>query len=400
LRARGYDWLVVGGGIVGLATALALQERFPEARLALLEKEPGLAGHQTGHNSGVLHSGLYYRPGSLKARLCTEGNSRMLEFCREEEIPHSVCGKLVVATKPDEIPRLEELARRGLANGVPVRRLAAAEAREFEPGIRCLEALHVASTGVVDFQVVAEAMGRRLVARRADIHLQTRVLGIRLDGEGVQVSTTQGDFRAARMLNCAGLFSDRLARAAGARLEARIVPFRGEYHELIHERRHLVRGLVYPVPDPEFPFLGVHFTRMLDGSVHVGPNAVLALKREGYRRADFNLRDTLETLLYPGFWRLAARHAAEGLREMARSAFKPLFVASARRMLPALGSGDLVRAGAGVRAQALTAYGTLVDDFLVVHQDRAMHVCNAPSPAATASLSIGRWLAEEAASRQ
>lgn len=385
-----YDWLIVGGGIVGLATALALQERFPDARLALLEKEGALAAHQTGHNSGVLHSGLYYKPGSFKARLCVQGNAAMLEFCRREGVPHLVCGKLVVASEEAEIPRLEDLARRGEANGVPVRRLSPAEAREFEPEVRCVAALHVASTGIVDFRRATERMGEMLRERGGEIHLHTRVDRIR---EGL-VMTGRGNFRAARLVNCGGLHSDRIARAAGARPTARIVPFRGEYYHL--ERTDLVRGLVYPVPNPDFPFLGVHFTRMLDGSVHVGPNAVLALKREGYRRTDFSLRDTAETLLFPGFWRLAARYAGEGLREMARSLLKERFADSARRLVPAVRTGDLTPGPSGVRAQALRDDGSLVDDFLVVHEGRAMHVCNAPSPAATASLAIGRMLAGEA----
>lgn len=377
---------------MGTATALALLERFPGARLALLEKEGELAAHQTGHNSGVLHSGLYYQPGSFKARLCVEGNAAMREFCREEDVPHEICGKLVVATEASEVPGLEALARRGEANGVPLRRLTPAEARDFEPEVRCVAALHVASTGIVDYRQVTRRMGERLRALGGEIHLHTRVDRIR-DG-GSLVLTSRGNFRTGRLVTCGGLHSDRLARASGARPGARIVPFRGEYYHL--ERTELVRGLIYPVPNPDFPFLGVHFTRMLDGSVHVGPNAVLALKREGYGWSDLSLRDTAETLLFPGFWRLAGRYAGEGLREMARSLCKERFADSARQLLPAVRTRDLHPGGSGVRAQALRDDGGLVDDFLVVHQERAMHVCNAPSPAATASLSIGRMLAEEA----
>lgn len=392
-RVSTCDWLILGGGIVGLATALSLQERFPGARVAVLEKEGRLAAHQTGHNSGVLHSGLYYKPGSFKARLCVQGNAAMLDFCRTHAIPHEICGKLVVATDAREIPALEELARRGEANGVPVRRLDPDEARGYEPEVRCVAALHVASTGIVDFARVTERMGELLRERGGEVHLSTHAQAV----QGEFVSTDRGEFRATRLVNCCGLHSDRVARAAGARPPARIVPFRGEYYHL--ERTELVRGLVYPVPNPAFPFLGVHFTRMLDGSVHVGPNAVLALKREGYRWTDFSLRDTAETLLYPGFWRLAARYAGEGLREVARSLSKHRFAESARRLIPAVRTEDLHPGGSGVRAQALLHDGSLVDDFLVVHQDRAMHVCNAPSPAATASLAIGRMLAEEAATR-
>lgn len=395
MLARSYDGLVVGGGIVGLATALALQECLPGARWALVEKEGGLARHQTGHNSGVLHSGLYYRPGSLKARLCLEGHAAMVAFCQEEGLAHDLCGKLVVATSEDEVPGLEELARRGLANGVPLRRLDGREARELEPEVRCVAALHVTSTGVVDYRQVAEAMGRRFLARGGEIHLHTRVDRIRRTADQTLVFTSRGNFRTGRLVNCAGLFSDRVARAAGARLQARIVPFRGEYYELVPSRRSRVRGLIYPVPNPDFPFLGVHFTRMIDGSVHVGPNAVLAFRREGYTWGQVSPRDMMETLLFPGFWRLARRYAAEGLREMARSLRKDLLVRSARLMLPALRAEDLVPAGAGVRAQALTASGALVDDFLVLHHEGAMHVCNAPSPAATSSLALGRMLARE-----
>lgn len=388
-----YDWLIVGGGIVGLATALSLQERFPGARVAVLEKEGHLAAHQTGHNSGVLHSGLYYKPGSFKARLCVQGNAAMLDFCRANDIPHRICGKLVVATEAEELPRLEELARRGEANGVSVRRLTEQEAQQYEPEVRCVAALHVASTGIVDFARVTQRMGELLRERGGEVHLNTRAQAV----QGGFVATNRGEFRTCRLVNCGGLHSDRVARAAGADPKARIVPFRGEYYHL--ERTELVRGLIYPVPNPAFPFLGVHFTRMLDGSVHVGPNAVLALKREGYRWTDFSLRDTAETLLFPGFWRLAARYAGEGLREIARSLSKRRFADSARRLIPEVRQDDLKPGGSGVRAQAVLDDGSLVDDFLVVHQDRAMHVCNAPSPAATASLAIGRMLAEEAASR-
>jgi len=392
-----YDVVVVGGGIIGLATARALRERFPGASVAVLEQERAWAAHQTGHNSGVIHSGVYYTPGSLKARLCRAGSASMVEFCRAEGVPVEVCGKLIVATGPEELPRLQALLERGTANGLQVRRIAPQELREREPHVRAVAAIHVPSTAVVDFRQVCAALVRRLGAAGVELRLGAGVRGLeRADGDHA-LDTAAGEVRAGWLVNCAGAQSDRLARAAGADPGARIVPFRGEYYELAEPRRSLVRGLVYPVPDPALPFLGVHLTRMIDGSVHIGPNAVPAGSRDGYRWISLSARDLAATATWPGWWRLARRYWRAGAREIWRSLSKRAFVAEVRRMLPEVGPGDLEPAGAGVRAQALDRRGRLVDDFLIVDGDRATHVCNAPSPAATASLEIARHVASRVA---
>ncbi len=390
-----FDYAVVGGGIVGLAVAWALTRREGTARLALFEKEDGWARHQTGRNSGVIHAGIYYRPGSLKARLSREGNQSMVDFCRAHAIPHEVCGKLIVATGPEEKPLLEGLYARGVSNGLELKRLSAEEVREIEPHVRCVEGVRVTSTGIVNYRVVCEKLAELVASRGAELRLGTRLLRA-VERDGVTVlETDRGEFGARFLINCAGLHSDRVARSCGAEPPARIVPFRGEYYEIKPERRGLVRHLIYPVPNPAFPFLGVHFTRMIDGSVHAGPNAVLSLKREGYHRTSFDWRDSRETLLYPGFWRLAAKNAREGLKEMHRSFSKAAFVRSLQRLIPEITADDLVPGEAGVRAQALAPDGKLVDDFLFVRTRAALHVCNAPSPAATAALAIGETILSE-----
>ena len=390
-----YDYVVVGGGIVGLAVAWALVRRQPSARLAVFEKEDGWARHQTGRNSGVIHAGIYYRPGSLKARLSREGNQSMVAFCRAQGIPHEVCGKVIVATGPEEKPLLEGLYQRGLANGLELKRLAPEEVREIEPHVRCVEGVRVASTGIVNYRVVCEKLAELVAERGADLRLRTRLLRS-VEQAGVTVlETDQGEYATGFLINCTGLHSDRVAQSCGAQPPARIVPFRGEYYEIKPERRSLVRHLIYPVPNPDFPFLGVHFTRMIDGSVHAGPNAVLSLKREGYHRTAFDWRDARETLLFPGFWRLAAKNAREGLKEMHRSFSKRAFVHSLQRLVPEISSPDLVPGEAGVRAQALASDGKLVDDFLFVQTRNALHVCNAPSPAATAALAIAETILKE-----
>lgn len=388
-----HDVAVVGGGIVGLATAVAVGERRPGARVVVVEKEPGWAAHQTGHNSGVIHSGIYYRPGSLKARFSREGNRSMVEFCRANDIPHDVCGKVIVATEADELAPLDALHERGVANGLDVRRLAPDEITEIEPHVRGVAGLHVRSTGIVDFTAVCRAYAAIVEGRGGELKLRTEVLSIHPSAAGYRLETDQGTVEARQIVNCAGLHSDRVARRAGVDPGARIVPFRGEYFELKPERRHLVRTLVYPVPNPDFPFLGVHFTKMIDGSVHAGPNAVPGLKREGYRKRDISARDLAETLAYPGFWRLARTHHREGLKEIVRSLSKAAFVRSLQRLVPEVTADDIVPAHAGVRAQALLRTGELVDDFLLVHARDAVHVCNAPSPAATSSLEIGKAVA-------
>jgi L-2-hydroxyglutarate oxidase len=394
-----YDVAVIGGGIVGLATAYQLTRQRPGVRIVVLEKERRWAAHQTGHNSGVIHSGVYYAPGSRKARYAVEGARQMVDFCREHGLPVQVTGKLIVATTEAERAQLDRLHDRGIANGVRVERLDRAGLTEREPHAGGIAALYVADTGICDYVAVARTYGRLAAAAGAALRVATPVTGLRPDERGVTVHTGRGEFRAAVVVNCAGLHCDRVAALSGVSVPARIVPFRGEYYELPAERRSLVRGLIYPVPNPDFPFLGVHFTKMIDGSVHIGPNAVLALRREGYRWRSVSPRDLTQTLTYPGFWRLARANWREGAAEMRRSLSRRQFAAAARRLLPDLADTDLVRAGAGVRAQAVTRDGSLVDDFLLVERDRLVHVLNAPSPAATASLPIGAEIATRVAAR-
>ncbi|MER7916889.1 MULTISPECIES: L-2-hydroxyglutarate oxidase [unclassified Streptomyces] len=387
------DVLVVGGGIVGLSTAYAIGRAAPGTRVTVLEKEPGPARHQTGRNSGVIHSGIYYRPGSLKARYAVRGAAEMVKFCAEYGVEHAVTGKLIVATERAELPRLHALVQRGRENGIPVRELGAAQIAEYEPEVRGLAAIHVGSTGVCDYAGVARQLA---LASGADIRYGARVVRVdRRPERGVAVRTAAGDVVRGRVLvNCAGLYCDELARLTGDEPGVRIVPFRGEYYELA--RPELVRGLVYPVPDPAFPFLGVHLTRGVDGGVHIGPNAVPALAREGYDWRVVRPRELAGTLAWPGSWAIARRHWRYGAGELHRSLSKGAFLAAVRRLLPAAQAEDLVPAPAGVRAQAVLRDGSLVDDFLIKEGPRAVHVLNAPSPAATASLPIGREVARRA----
>ncbi|MFD6889271.1 L-2-hydroxyglutarate oxidase [Streptomyces sp. NPDC059957] len=383
------DVLVIGGGIVGLSTAHALAGLAPGTRVVVLEKEDGPARHQTGRNSGVIHSGIYYKPGSLKARFAVRGAAEMVKFCAEHGIPHEVTGKLIVATERDELPRLHALVQRGRENGIPVRELGPTQISEYEPEVRGLAAIHVGTTGIVDYgrvaQQLAESSGAEIVYGGAVDLISRRA-------SGVAVRTSSGlVVRARALVNCAGLQCDRIARLAGDDPGMRILPFRGEYYDLA--RPGLVRGLVYPVPDPAFPFLGVHLTRGIGGGVHVGPNAVPALAREGYGWGVVRPRDLADELAWPGSWRMAARHWRYGAGEVRRSLSKAAFVEAVRRLLPAVRAEDLVAAAAGVRAQAVLRDGTLVDDFLIREGERAVHVLNAPSPAATASLPIGREIA-------
>jgi len=385
-----YDFAIVGGGIVGLATATELLARHPGAKLLLIEKESTWAAHQSGRNSGVIHSGIYYKPGSLKAKLGREGNRSMAAFCREHGIAHEICGKLIVATAEDEVPRLNSLADRGRENGIEVRRVTTAEARDIEPNVRCAAALVVPSTGIADYVGVCNRLAAIARERGGDLRLGTKLLAVSRSAGARTLKTNEGDFETRFLISCAGLHSDRVALLDGSDPGARVIPFRGEYYELVPEKRHLVRGLVYPVPDPRFPFLGVHLTKAVDGSVHAGPNAVLAFAREGYDKLDVNLRDLGEILAYSGFRQIAAKFWRDGASEMARSFSKARFTKSVQVMLPSIGEADLVPAKPGVRAQVVTPEGDIVDDFLIVRGEGSLHVCNAPSPAATASLEIAK----------
>ena len=393
-----YNVIIIGGGVVGLGVALEITRRFPHLRLLLLEKEDRVARHQSGHNSGVIHSGVYYKPGSLKARLCVTGAAAMVEFCREHGIAHNVCGKVIVATHPEELPRLEDLHKRGEANGLTgLRMIGPEELREIEPHATGLRALVVPSTGVTDYAVVCEKYAELISAAGGTVLLSAAAKGIRRMPNEIVVETSRGAFSTASLINCAGLFSDRISRMAGDDPGVMIVPFRGEYYDLVPERASLVKALIYPVPDPRFPFLGVHFTRRITGRVDAGPNAVLALAREGYRHTDINVRDIASAVSFPGFWRMAGKHWRNALDEWHRSLSKAAFVRALQRLLPEVGEKDLLPGGSGVRAQALKPDGALVDDFQFVPSGKVLHVLNVPSPAATASLAIGKTIVDTAA---
>src|SRR5271165_969565 len=388
---RQADLLIIGAGIVGLATALEFTRRFPSQRLIVAEKEDCVAAHQTGHNSGVIHSGLYYRTGSLKARNCVAGCASMKRFCLQHAIPYEECGKLVVATAPDEVPRLTHLHERGIANGVPgLRMLDRDKFRELEPHCAGICALHVPSTGIVDYKDVANKYAELIERAGGELVFHAKVTGLRDDGDANIVETTAGTFRARYAINCAGLYSDAITRMAGCKTDLEIIPFRGEYCEIKPQRRYLVRNPIYPVPDPRFPFLGVHFTRHVDASVEAGPNALLAFRREGYTGSDIDMTESVEMLRYPGFWKMARKFWRKGFDEQYRSWIKPAFTRALQQMVPELTADDLVPGGSGVRAQAVDRNGNLLDDFHFVHSKRMIHVCNVPSPAATASLEISR----------
>jgi L-2-hydroxyglutarate oxidase len=395
-----FDIVVIGAGIVGLATAMEAVQSLPGLRVAVVEKEAAVARHQTGHNSGVIHSGAYYKPGSLKAANCVAGAAAMKEFCVSHGIAFEVCGKVIVATQDSERPALAEILRRASENGVPGLALIGPEQlRELEPHAQGVEALHIASTGITDYVAVAQTYARIIAAGGGVILTNCRVEGMTNRNDGVVLETTSGAIAARYVINCAGLFSDRIARMAGARTAPQIIPFRGEYYRLAAGSRHLVRNLIYPVPDARLPFLGVHFTRHIDGSVGAGPNAVLALKREGYRWGDISPSDLAEIFASRRFWKLAGHYWQSGLGEMVRSLNKAAFTRALQVLLPGLTADDLEPAGSGVRAQALSADGRLVDDFLIVPDARMIHVCNVPSPAATASIVIGRQIIAMAIAR-
>jgi L-2-hydroxyglutarate oxidase LhgO len=392
---RETDLLIIGAGIVGLATALEITQRFPGMRLIIVEKEDRVAAHQTGHNSGVIHSGLYYRTGSLKARNCVAGAASMKRFCRQNGVPFEEGGKLVVATSPEEVPRLEQLHQRGIANGVPgLRMLNRDQFREIEPHCDGISGLHVPTTGIVDYTQVAQKYAELIERAGGEIAFRAKVVDLREDGTSNIVETGAGTFRARYVINCAGLYSDAITRMAGVQTDLEIIPFRGEYYEVKPERRHLIKSLIYPVPDPRFPFLGVHFTRRVNGSVEAGPNALLAFRREGYTGTLPDLGEAMQMLRFPGFRKMAKKYWHMGWAEQYRSWVKTAFVKSLQKMVPELTESDLAPGGSGVRAQAVDKNGNLVDDFCFVHSKQMIHVCNVPSPAATASLEIGREIVD------
>ena len=395
--AAQYDLTIIGGGILGLATALKITAAHPNIRLLLLEKEAQLARHQTGNNSGVIHSGLYYRPGSLKAQSCVGGRAELMAFCDANNIPYEICGKVVVATSEAELPRLEELHRRGLANGLKGMEIIGSERlKEIEPHASGIKALYVPETGIVDYRKVAAAYGEKVRDANGDIRLSQRVVGILDRGAEIILQTSGGDYRTKNLINCGGLQSDIVAQMMAGKNhhsqgeEHRIIPFRGEYYKIAPAREHLVKNLIYPVPDPTFPFLGVHFTRMARGGVEAGPNAVFAYAREGYSHSDINLSDLWRTVSFKGFWAITGKYWQTGFGELYRSLSKRAFVRALQKLLPEIGADDLVPGGAGVRAQAVSASGALVDDFVIKESQSAIHVLNAPSPGATASLAIGQ----------
>jgi L-2-hydroxyglutarate oxidase len=386
-----FDVVIIGGGVVGLSTALNMLQTFPKLRLLVVEKEDRVARHQSGHNSGVIHSGIYYKPGSLKARLCVTGRDAMVDFCATHNIPYEICGKLIVAITEEEVGRLQALYERGNANGiVGLKMLSHAEAIEIEPNVGGVAWLKVPSTGITDYVTVSEKYAELIAGLGGTVKIGTEVTGIVRRSSETHVETSQGAFSTRYVINCGGLHSDRISLMSGKKPNVRIIPFRGEYYDLAPGSEHLVRNLIYPVPDLRFPFLGVHFTRRVRGGIDAGPNAVLAFKREGYTRSDFSLRDTAGTFSYSGFWRMAAKYWQSGAGEFHRSLSKAAFVRALRRLLPNLKESDLVRDGSGVRAQAVRPDGFLVDDFQFVASENMLHVWNVPSPAATASLAIGQ----------
>ncbi|HLF79792.1 MAG TPA: L-2-hydroxyglutarate oxidase [Dehalococcoidia bacterium] len=397
MPAYSYDIAVIGGGIIGIATAMQISQKYPKYRVGVIEKEQALAGHQTGHNSGVIHSGIYYAPGSLKAKNCVIGSSQLREFCDQNNIKYELCGKVIVATSEEELPRLDELMRRGTANGVPgLEMIDRDRLREIEPESAGIKALYSPATGIIDYTQVTQAYARHLREGGGDIVMGARVQNIQRRTDGIYLDTDKGDVQAQYLVNCAGLYSDTVARMLGADPHLRIIPFRGEYYFLKPEAQRLVKGLIYPVPDPRYPFLGVHFTRSIHGSVEAGPNAVLALAREGYTKTRFNANESVGTFTYKGFWHMARKHWKTGVHEVYRSFSKKAFTKALQRLVPAITEDDLAPGGAGVRAQAVDDDGRLIDDFRIVETPNAIHVLNAPSPGATASLAISAGILEMA----
>jgi len=394
-----HDVAIVGGGIVGLATAWKLAERFPRLKVLVLEKEAEVGQHQTGHNSGVLHSGIYYKPGSLKAINCRTGKRAMEEFCSEHGVPFEICGKVIVAVNEAELPQLDRIYQRGQQNGVQCELIDRERLQELEPHAAGIKAIHVPEAGIVNYRVASRKLAELVKARGGEVRCGARVLSVKENGQQIAIETSVGAFTANYLVTCAGLQSDRVAKLTGFQPEAKIVPFRGEYFELKHEAEHLCRNLIYPVPDPSFPFLGVHFTRMIDGGIECGPNAVLAFAREGYRKTDVNLGDLCETLGFAGFRKLATKYWRVGAGEMWRSWSKAAFVKALQHLIPEIRSAQLVPARAGVRAMAIAPDGAMVDDFVIQASGRIINVLNAPSPAATSSLNIGSLVVEKLAER-
>ena len=394
MESSRYDIAIIGGGILGLSTAMQLLERAPQWRVAVVEKEEELATHQTGHNSGVMHSGIYYRPGSHKAQFCVAGLNNMVKFCEENEIEYQQCGKVIVALNESEFGRLDDLYQRGTANGVPDLELVGPERlKEIEPHTAGAHALWAPHTGIVDFTKVAAAFANKFQQAGGDIFMGAAVKKIVRISDSAALETTKGTLQAKYLINCAGLYADKVAAMAGEKVGVRIIPFRGEYYTLRPESHHLVSGLIYPVPDPQFPFLGVHFTRNIKGHVEAGPNAVMALRREGYRKRDFNLGESLGNLAYPGFWKMAAKYWKIGMGEVYRSYSRRVFLHDLQRLIPEIQNSDLDSGGSGVRAQAVARDGSLLDDFSIIQGRDAIHVLNAPSPGATSSLAIGEHIA-------
>lgn len=395
-----YDVVVIGGGIVGLATALQLQNNNPNIKLLLLEKESGLAQHQTGNNSGVIHSGIYYKPGSLKATNCIRGYKLLVKFCQLNAIPFELCGKIIVATTKEEIPLLHNLFVRGEQNGLSdLKKINKEELKEYEPHVNGIEGVVVPQTGIVDFKLVARKYGELIQQKGGEIRLGEKVIEIQESESATVVVSQKESYSTKLVINCCGLYSDKVAKLTYPELQVKIIPFRGEYFKLKKEKEYLVKNLIYPVPDPNFPFLGVHFTRMVEGGIEAGPNAVLAFKREGYKKSDINLSELAESLAWPGFQKVAFKYWKTGMGEMYRSYSKAAFVKALQKLIPEIQKGDLEPGGAGVRAQACDRSGGLVDDFMIVEKERVINVCNAPSPAATSSLAIGETIAQLAAKR-
>lgn len=394
-----HDVTIIGGGIVGLATALQLKKQNPRISVLLIEKESGLAKHQTGNNSGVIHSGIYYKPGSLKATNCIRGYNLLIDFCRENDVPFDLCGKIIVATGEKELPLLQNLLTRGQQNGLTnLKMLSAGELKEFEPHVAGIAGISVPQTGIVDYKKVADAYAEKIKNLGGEIVLGEKVITIQTGSDHVVTVTQKKSYTSKLVINCAGLYSDKVARLT-SNVNVRIIPFRGEYYKLKEEKEYLVRNLIYPVPDPNFPFLGVHFTRMMKGGVEAGPNAVLAFRREGYKKSDINLSELAESLAWPGFQKVAMKYWKTGMGEMYRSFSKAAFTKALQKLIPDIRENDLVDGGAGVRAQACDRSGGLVDDFLILEEKQVINVCNAPSPAATSSLAIGETVAGIAAGK-